>query len=58
MRAERTDIMRPETLFILAVAVAVGVIILAIRKTRRHKDAPGDEATRPVDDGEQSGPVE
>jgi hypothetical protein len=43
--------MQPETLFILAAAVAVGVIILAIRKTRRQKDAPTGEKAFPVDDG-------
>ena len=34
--------MRPETIFILAVAVAAVVIVLAIRKTRRQGKRSGN----------------
>ena len=46
--------MQPETIFIPAVAVAVVVIVLAIRKTRRQGERGGSAVDRAV--GESSWP--
>ena len=43
--------MQPEMIFIAALAVAVVVIVLAIRKVRRQKSSRGDALNPP--DGEK-----
>ena len=38
--------MWPETIFLLAAAVAVAVIVMAVRKSRRRRDVPKEDADR------------
>ena len=44
--------MQPETIFMLAVAVAVVAVVLAIRKSRKQTESPKDHADRIKGEGE------